>query len=71
MYEITVGSGFSSGHYMRNYRGKCDNPHGHNYKVRLTLGGREFDPSRSVAGFQDAQAGDAAGDRPHRPPDAQ
>ena len=39
MYEVTVESGFSSGHYLRNYRGKCENPHGHNYKVRLTLRG--------------------------------
>ena len=22
MYEVTVESGFSSGHYLRNYRGK-------------------------------------------------
>ena len=39
MYEVTVESGFSSGHYLRHYRGKCENPHGHNYKVRVTLAG--------------------------------
>ena len=43
MYEVTVEAGFSSGHYLRNYRGKCENPHGHNYKVRVTLAGAELD----------------------------
>ena len=43
MYEVTVEAGFSSGHYLRNYRGKCENPHGHNYKVRVTLHGKELD----------------------------
>jgi len=42
MYEVTVEAGFSSGHYLRNYRGKCENPHGHNYKVRVTLVGAEL-----------------------------
>jgi 6-pyruvoyltetrahydropterin/6-carboxytetrahydropterin synthase len=37
MFEVTVEAGFSSGHYLRNYRGKCENPHGHNYKVFITL----------------------------------
>jgi 6-pyruvoyltetrahydropterin/6-carboxytetrahydropterin synthase len=43
MYEVTVEAGFSSGHYLRNYRGKCENPHGHNYKVRVTLRGKNLD----------------------------
>ena len=44
MFEVTVEAGFSSGHYLRNYRGKCENPHGHNYKVFITLIGAELDP---------------------------
>ena len=47
MYEVTVEAGFSSGHYLRNYRGKCENPHGHNYKVRVTLRGRRNIPEAS------------------------
>jgi 6-pyruvoyltetrahydropterin/6-carboxytetrahydropterin synthase len=35
MFEVTVDAGFSSGHYLREYHGKCENPHGHNYKVRV------------------------------------
>ena len=43
MFEVTVEAGFSSGHYLRNYRGKCENPHGHNYRVFVTLVGKELD----------------------------
>ncbi len=52
MYEVTVESGFSSGHYLRNYRGKCENPHGHNYKVRVTLAGRELDEAGLLLDFK-------------------
>ncbi len=52
MYEITVDAGFSSGHYLRNYHGKCENPHGHNYKVRVTLRGRELDHSGLLLDFK-------------------
>ena len=52
MYEVTVEAGFSSGHYLRNYRGKCENPHGHNYKVRVTLIGRELDETGLLLDFK-------------------
>jgi 6-pyruvoyltetrahydropterin/6-carboxytetrahydropterin synthase len=52
MYEVTVEAGFSSGHYLRNYRGKCENPHGHNYKVRVTLSGRELDEAGLLLDFK-------------------
>jgi 6-pyruvoyltetrahydropterin/6-carboxytetrahydropterin synthase len=52
MYEVTVEAGFSSGHYLRNYCGKCENPHGHNYKVRVTLCGRELDEAGLLLDFK-------------------
>ena len=52
MYEITVEAGFSSGHYLRNYHGKCENPHGHNYKVRLTLAGAALDAAGLLLDFK-------------------
>ena len=52
MYEVTVEAGFSSGHYLRNYFGKCENPHGHNYKVRVTLAGRELDTTGLLLDFK-------------------
>ena len=52
MYEVTVEAGFSSGHYLRNYRGKCENPHGHNYKVRVTLAGAVLDEAGLLLDFK-------------------
>ena len=52
MFEVTVEAGFSSGHYLRNYRGKCENPHGHNYKVFVTLAGEELDAAGMLLDFK-------------------
>jgi 6-pyruvoyltetrahydropterin/6-carboxytetrahydropterin synthase len=53
MYELTVERGFSSGHYLRNYKGKCENPHGHNYKVKITLRGETLDHAGLLLDFRD------------------
>jgi len=53
MYEVTVEDTFAAGHYLRNYRGKCENPHGHNYKVRVTLAGNELDKAGLLLDFKD------------------
>ena len=52
MFEVTVEAGFSSGHYLRNYRGKCENPHGHNYRVFVTLAGVELDEAGLLLDFK-------------------
>jgi 6-pyruvoyltetrahydropterin/6-carboxytetrahydropterin synthase len=52
MFEVTVEAGFSSGHYLRNYRGKCENPHGHNYKVFVTLVGEHLDEAGMLLDFK-------------------
>jgi 6-pyruvoyltetrahydropterin/6-carboxytetrahydropterin synthase len=53
MYEVTVEDSFAAGHYLRNYRGKCENPHGHNYKVRVTLHGSELDHAGLLLDFKE------------------
>ena len=53
MFESTVQAGFSSGHYLRNYRGKCENPHGHNYRVLVTLIGEELDEAGMLLDFKE------------------
>jgi len=37
MYEISVETEFSAAHRLREYDGDCENLHGHNWKVRVTL----------------------------------
>jgi 6-pyruvoyltetrahydropterin/6-carboxytetrahydropterin synthase len=53
MFEITVEDTFAAGHYLRNYRGKCENPHGHNYKLRVRLAGEELDRAGLLVDFKD------------------
>jgi 6-pyruvoyltetrahydropterin/6-carboxytetrahydropterin synthase len=53
MYEITVEDTFAAGHYLRHYKGKCENPHGHNYKVRITLAGQKLDQAGLLVDFKD------------------
>jgi 6-pyruvoyltetrahydropterin/6-carboxytetrahydropterin synthase len=43
MFEVTIEESFSSGHALRNYKGKCENVHGHNYRCQVTLEGDELD----------------------------
>ncbi len=43
MFQVSVDESFSAGHALRGYKGKCENPHGHNYKVRITLEGPQLD----------------------------
>jgi 6-pyruvoyltetrahydropterin/6-carboxytetrahydropterin synthase len=52
MFEVTVEAGFSSGHYLRNYKGKCENPHGHNYRVLVTLAGAQLDEAGLLLDFK-------------------
>ena len=52
MFEVTVEDTFAAGHYLRNYKGKCENPHGHNYRVRVTLAGKELDQAGLLLDFK-------------------
>ena len=40
MFEVSVEETFAAGHALRNYHGKCENVHGHNYRVQVTAGRR-------------------------------
>jgi 6-pyruvoyltetrahydropterin/6-carboxytetrahydropterin synthase len=56
MFEVTVEDTFAAGHALRGYRGKCENPHGHNYRVRVTLAGEELDHIGLLYDFKDLKA---------------
>ena len=42
MFEVAIEETFAAGHALRNYRGKCENVHGHNYRAEVTLRGAEL-----------------------------
>ena len=37
MYIVAVESSFSAAHFLRGYKGKCENLHGHRFKVVARL----------------------------------
>jgi 6-pyruvoyltetrahydropterin/6-carboxytetrahydropterin synthase len=41
-FEVMIERNFSSAHQLRGYRGKCENLHGHNYKIEIYARGREL-----------------------------
>ena len=43
MFDIFIKTHFSGGHHLRNYPGNCEKPHGHNWKVKVTVRAHELD----------------------------
>ncbi len=43
MFEVSVDHQFSSAHALRNYKGPCENVHGHNWKVQVVIEGEKLD----------------------------
>ena len=51
MFEVSVEHTFAAGHALRNYRGKCENVHGHNYRVQVLVRGEKLDDIGMLADF--------------------
>jgi 6-pyruvoyltetrahydropterin/6-carboxytetrahydropterin synthase len=51
MFEVTIEETFAAGHALRNYHGKCENVHGHNYRCQVTLEGAELDSAGLLVDF--------------------
>jgi 6-pyruvoyltetrahydropterin/6-carboxytetrahydropterin synthase len=53
MYEIKVTDEFSGAHNLRNYKGKCEELHGHNWKVEVLLESAALNPQGMVMDFKE------------------
>ena len=53
MFEVTVEQTFAAGHALREYKGKCENVHGHNYRVQITVEGEELNRIGLLVDFVD------------------
>lgn len=53
MFEISVQQTFSAGHALREYKGKCENVHGHNYRVEVTVAGEKLNRIGLLVDFTD------------------
>lgn len=51
MFEISVEETFAAGHALRDYQGKCEKVHGHNYKVLVMVEGEKLDSAGLLVDF--------------------
>lgn len=51
MYEVRVTADFAAAHFLRDYNGKCENLHGHNYKVYAHVRGEVLNEGGMLLDF--------------------
>ena len=51
MYNVSIETHFSAAHMLRNYKGKCENLHGHNWKVEVTVSTETLDEAGMAIDF--------------------
>lgn len=51
MFEVRVEADFSAAHFLRDYNGKCENLHGHNYKVYAHVRGPKLNEGGMLLDF--------------------
>ena len=51
MFEVRVTADFAAAHFLRDYNGKCENLHGHNYKVYAHVKGTELNEGGMLLDF--------------------
>jgi len=52
MFSLKVEGAFSSAHNLRGYKGKCEDLHGHNWRVEITVKSGELDDLGMVLDFK-------------------
>jgi 6-pyruvoyltetrahydropterin/6-carboxytetrahydropterin synthase len=55
-FEVMIERHFSSAHQLRGYKGKCENLHGHNYKIEIYARGSELDSVGLLVDFVELKA---------------
>ena len=55
MYEIVVEQQIESAHFLRGYKGKCENVHGHTYGVVVRLRAAKLNEIGLVFDFSDVK----------------
>ena len=51
MFEISVMMDFSAAHNLRDYKGKCEKLHGHNWQVEVVLAAEALDKGAMIMDF--------------------
>jgi len=53
MYILTVEDSFAAAHQLNGYMGKCENLHGHNWKIELEVAGHVLNDIGLLIDFHD------------------
>ena len=53
MYVLEIEDDFAAAHQLRGYHGKCENLHGHNWRVRVGVRGEKLLDSGMLMDFGD------------------
>lgn len=56
MYELMIETTFSAAHQLRGYRGKCEELHGHNWKVQVHVTASRLNEIDIAIDFHDLKA---------------
>ena len=51
MFEVRVTADFAAAHFLKDYNGKCENLHGHNYKVYAHVRGEKLNEGGMLLDF--------------------
>jgi len=54
-YELFITADFSAAHQLREYKGKCERLHGHNWRVDLRLAGDRLGAEGLLLDFTEAK----------------
>jgi 6-pyruvoyltetrahydropterin/6-carboxytetrahydropterin synthase len=52
MYEVTIIKSFSAAHLLAEIGGKCEELHGHNFKVEVSAAAKELNPNGLLIDFR-------------------
>lgn len=55
MFKVFKEAEFSAAHSLREYKGRCENMHGHNWKVRLQISASELDSLGMAIDFEEVK----------------
>jgi 6-pyruvoyltetrahydropterin/6-carboxytetrahydropterin synthase len=52
MYRLKIVTSFAAAHNLNNYQGECENLHGHNWRVEVSVAASELDKAGLCIDFK-------------------
>jgi len=53
MFDLMIEAQFSAAHQLRGYKGKCEDLHGHNWRVQVTVSSDKLSDTGMVIDFHE------------------